>query len=103
MLSQLAPLELFLLAVLPWLFVLNIISFIAFAADKEKAERGDMRVPEKDLLQLAAFGGSPAIFFGRGLLRHKTRKEPFVRNLKIIIVLQILFFAIVIFLMSQFS
>jgi uncharacterized membrane protein YsdA (DUF1294 family) len=51
--------------------------------------RRDAPIPERDLLSLAAFGGSPAALLARTLLRHKTRKEPFSTQLQLIAALQL--------------
>ncbi|MEO7383932.1 MAG: DUF1294 domain-containing protein, partial [Novosphingobium sp.] len=54
-----------------------------------RAINGARRVPEADLLGLALVGGTPAAFLARHLFRHKTRKEPFSTQLKIIAILQV--------------
>jgi uncharacterized membrane protein YsdA (DUF1294 family) len=65
--------ELFVLYVL----AINAATFAAFALDKRAAERRSWRIPERRLLMLAAFGGSPGALAAQQTLRHKTRKEPF--------------------------
>jgi len=77
--------ELFALYVL----AINAASFAAFALDKRAAERRAWRVPERRLLMLAAFGGSPGALFAQQALRHKTRKEPFRTSLWAIVVTQL--------------
>jgi uncharacterized membrane protein YsdA (DUF1294 family) len=68
---------------------LNIATFLCFWWDKASARAGMRRIPERDLLSLAAFGGSPAALLARTLLRHKTRKEPFSTQLQLIAALQL--------------
>ena len=58
-----------------YLVLLSLITFIAYAIDKKKAEKGKWRTKEKTLLFLSflggAFGGYPAML----ILRHKTKAE----------------------------
>lgn len=68
--------------------VINIATFAAFALDKRAAERRAWRIPERRLLLLAAFGGSPAALAAQQMLRHKTRKEPFRTWLWVIVAAQ---------------
>jgi uncharacterized membrane protein YsdA (DUF1294 family) len=73
---------------LAWLLLVNGWTFLRFRQDKRRAERREWRVSESDLLALAFFGGTPAAFAARHLLRHKTRKEPFSTYLQLIATLQ---------------
>lgn len=72
------------------LCAINFAAFAAFGFDKARAERGGWRVRESTLLWLAMLGGSPGAWLGRGLFRHKTRKQPFNGRLQAIAVLQVL-------------
>ena len=72
-----------------YLLVMNALTFAVFADDKRRARHGDRRVPERILLQLATFGGTPGAFAAQQLLRHKTRKEPFRTLLWLIAFLQL--------------
>lgn len=69
---------------------MNFLSFTAFGIDKMKAEAGHWRVKEATLLWLAFLGGTPGAYAGRSAFRHKTRKQPFNRNLHTIALLQVL-------------
>ena len=60
-----------------YLFIINVITFVAFACDKRAAELGRRRISERDLLTLAFIGGTPGALVAQQMLRHKTRKEPF--------------------------
>ncbi len=64
-----------------YFLAINGATFAAFALDKRAAERRTWRVPERRLLMMAVFGGSPGALLGQQLLRHKTRKEPFRTSL----------------------
>ena len=75
------------LAVSVFLLV-NLWTMLRFWQDKQRAQAGERRIPERDLLGLAAIGGSPGALLARKLFRHKTRKEPFSTQLQVIIALQ---------------
>lgn len=68
-----------------YFLTINATTFAAFALDKRAAGRRMRRVPERRLLMLAAFGGSPAAIAAQQVLRHKTRKEPFRTSLWVIV------------------
>lgn len=72
------------------LIAMNFLAFAAFGIDKLKAEAGHWRVQESTLLLLALLGGSPGAYAGRVLFRHKTRKQPFCRQLHAIAMVQVL-------------
>jgi uncharacterized membrane protein YsdA (DUF1294 family) len=71
-----------------YLALANLIAFFAFAFDKGRAIAGGRRVPERRLLAFAALGGSPGALLARRVLRHKTRKQPFVDRLRWIVTVQ---------------
>ena len=67
----------------------NLLTLLLFALDKSRASRRKgQRVPESTLLLCAALGGTPGAYLGRWLLRHKTRKQPFVARLDAIALAQ---------------
>lgn len=71
------------------LFLLvNAWTIVRFRQDKQRAITGARRIPEADLLRLAAIGGSPGAFLARCMFRHKTRKQPFSSRLITIALLQ---------------
>ena len=52
--------------------------------------RSAPRIPERELLFLAALGGTPGAYAARHLFRHKTRKQPFSDRLRIIAFAQVM-------------
>ena len=56
----------------------SIIAFFTYAADKEKANRGEWRTSESTLHLLELAGGWPGALIAQQALRHKNRKEPFL-------------------------
>lgn len=72
-----------------WLFVgagaISVFTFLLYAADKDRARTGNLRVPELVLHACAALGGWPGAFAAQQTLRHKNAKLSF----------QLLFWAIV--------
>jgi uncharacterized membrane protein YsdA (DUF1294 family) len=70
------------------LIALNLLAFAMFGIDKAKAEAGKRRIAESTLLLLAFLGGTPGAYAGRAAFRHKTRKQPFSRELHAVAVMQ---------------
>ncbi len=62
------------------LICINLVTFLAYCADKHAARRGGWRTPERTLHALALVGGTPAALLTRLWLRHKTVKGAFIRN-----------------------
>ncbi|MBQ3029745.1 MAG: DUF1294 domain-containing protein [Agathobacter sp.] len=59
--------------VMIYLVVANLCGFLAMGLDKEKAKRGEWRIPEKTLFGIALFGGGIGVWFGMNTFRHKTK------------------------------
>ncbi len=72
-----------------WLVAANLAAASAYAWDKRRAVRGGRRVPEAVLLGLALVGGSPAAALAMGVLRHKTRKPPFLIAFGVVVLIQL--------------
>lgn len=78
-----------------WLVFINLLTFLVFGADKLQAKRKEKhekvrRVPEKNLLLLAAAGGSIGALLGMKVFRHKTLHRAFQLGVPVILALQIL-------------
>jgi uncharacterized membrane protein YsdA (DUF1294 family) len=71
------------------LVLVNLWTLLRFRDDKQRAVRGERRVPGRTLLTLALIGGTPAAFFARRRFRHKTRKQSFSTYLQLIAMVQL--------------
>jgi uncharacterized membrane protein YsdA (DUF1294 family)/cold shock CspA family protein len=59
------------------LIFFNIVTYGAYAGDKQQAQAKEWRTPESSLHILEAIGGWPAAFIAQRKLRHKTSKGEF--------------------------
>lgn len=67
-----------------WLLWVNAVSFLQMIADKRRAEVGDWRYSEGRLLGWMALGGAPGGWMASRLVRHKTRKQPFATQMRML-------------------
>ena len=70
----------------------SVVTFIVYRIDKAAAKKGRWRIPEATLHLLALIGGWPGALTAQQLLRHKTRKQPFLFIFWITVILNILTF-----------
>ena len=77
-------------SIMIYLFVMNLLTFAVFGADKYKARKKKFRVPEKTLLLLAVIGGSTGALAGMYIFHHKTRKWYFRIGVPCIFAAQVL-------------
>lgn len=56
--------------------------------DKHRAKTHRWRIPEKTLFLAAALGGSPGVWAGMYLFRHKTKHRSFVLGIPLILAVQ---------------
>lgn len=80
-----------------WLIATSTVGFLFYGLDKLLARTGSRRIAERALLALALFGGSPGALAGMVLFRHKTAKGHFRTVFGIILTIQILGIAWLIF------
>ncbi len=67
-----------LIQVFLWYFVImNIVTFVVYGVDKNRAIKNKRRIPEKTLLLLAGIGGAFGALIGMRLFVHKIRKDRF--------------------------
>ena len=80
-----------------YLGLVNLLTYTLFAFDKRRARVRGRRVSESNLLLWSAVGGTPAAKLAQRRLRHKTVKQPFARQLNLLVWLQALLLVLVIF------
>ena len=71
------------------LLFINLWTFAAYAYDKNAAQKGKWRVPEKSLHSMAFLGGTPGAFIASRVFRHKTKKARFRAIFWLVTALQI--------------
>lgn len=69
---------------------INIAAFAAFFADKVRAAGGRRRIPNRTLLGLAFLGGSLAAYLAMFLFRHKTKQNPYILGVPLMILLHVM-------------
>ena len=77
-------------ALLYYLIVINVVTFLVYGIDKRKAKKGSWRISEATLLILAAIGGSIGALLGMKIWHHKTMHKKFKYGLHLIFIIQIL-------------
>ena len=73
-----------------YLFLINIVTFLAFASDKRRAARRRWRIPEKTLLGLSLIGGAAGGIIAMYCFRHKVRKPAFAYGLPLMLLFQVI-------------
>ncbi len=77
---------------LRYILLANFAAFIAFAIDKQRAQRkSTWRTPEVELWAFALFGGAPGALLAMKVFHHKTHKPAFRIGMPILVVVQIVF------------
>ena len=73
-----------------YLIIMNIAAFGMYGIDKQKAIRKQWRIPEAQLLAVAAIGGSAGALLGMQFFHHKTRKWKFRLGVPLILAVQLI-------------
>ena len=73
-----------------YLIIINIIGFLIMYIDKQKAKKGNWRIPEKTIFLVTLLGGGIGTISGMYAFRHKTQKMNFVIGLPVITILEII-------------
>jgi uncharacterized membrane protein YsdA (DUF1294 family) len=76
-------------ALLYYLIVINIVTFLVYGIDKWKAKQGSWHISEATLLILAVIGGSIGALLGMRVWHHKTMHKKFKYGLPLILLVQI--------------
>ena len=76
-------------ALLYYLIVINVVTFLVYGIDKWKAKQGSWRISEATLLMLAVIGGTIGALLGMQVWRHKTMHLKFKYGLPLILLAQI--------------
>ena len=76
-------------ALLYYLIVINILTFLVYGIDKWKAKKDGWRISEATLLMLAVIGGTIGALLGMQVWRHKTMHKKFKYGLPLILLAQI--------------
>ena len=77
-------------ALLYYLIVINVVTFLVYGFDKWKAKQGSWRISEATLLILAVIGGSIGALLGMKIWHHKTMHKKFKYGLPLILIIQII-------------
>ena len=77
-------------ALLYYLIVINVVTFLVYGIDKRKAKKGSWRISEATLLIFAVIGGSIGALLGMKIWHHKTMHKKFKYGLPLIFIIQIL-------------
>ena len=71
-----------------YLVAVNILAFVCFGVDKQKAKAHQWRISENTLLGIAICGGSLGAICGMRLFHHKPKHPKFTIGLPVILLLQ---------------
>ena len=77
-------------ALLYYLIVINVVTFLVYGIDKAASKRGCRRISAATLLILAVIGGSIGALLGMKVWHHKTMHKKFKYGLPLILIIQIL-------------
>jgi len=73
-----------------YIISINIVTFIMFVIDKQKAKRNQWRIPESQLLFFSLLGGSIGGLIAMKIVKHKTKKPKFTIGMPLLLLANIL-------------
>ena len=74
---------------------INIFTFLAYWRDKRAAQKGEWRIPEKDLHWLELLGGWSGALLAQKIFHHKTRKHTYQLVFWLVPMVQLVFIFVV--------
>ena len=77
-------------SVLIYLLAVNVIAFILFGIDKQRARKHAFRISERTLMIWGIVGGSLGALLGMQFFHHKTKHKKFTTVLPVILFLQVI-------------
>lgn len=69
-----------------YMVTINLMTFFLFGIDKQKAIKGQYRIPEAALLGVSVMGGAAGGWIGMKIFRHKTQHTKFALGMPFIVV-----------------
>ncbi|MFD1850749.1 DUF1294 domain-containing protein [Oceanobacillus bengalensis] len=78
----------------------NIIGLFMMRIDKQKAIKGAYRIPERTMWIIAFLGGAIGTYMGMRMFRHKTKHRSFIIGMPILVIMNLVLFAYLLFFMS---
>ncbi len=79
-----------------YVLIMNTVGLLSMLADKRKAKKNQQRISEKNLLLIAAAGGSFGSYLGMNMFRHKTKHLKFTILVPLCLAVHIFIFAFLI-------
>ncbi|MBP3901595.1 MAG: DUF1294 domain-containing protein [Blautia sp.] len=89
--------------VIVWLIIINLLTFMLFVVDKERAVRHQYRISEFTLLALAFMGGSAGALLAMSLVRHKTKKKIFTVGIRLMLAMHVVLLGIYLYNSGYFG
>lgn len=77
-----------------YFIIMSIITFLLMYIDKNRAIKGQWRIPEVTLINLSILGGGIGTYMGMYIFRHKTRHPKFTIFIPITIILNLFLYYI---------
>lgn len=81
-----------------YLLAVNLLAFFLMGLDKRRARQGKWRISERTLFLAALLGGSVGAILGIRCFRHKTKHRSFTVGMPVILALQLLLAAVLLWL-----
>ncbi|WP_138415398.1 DUF1294 domain-containing protein [Aquibacillus sediminis] len=76
-----------------YLIIVNVLSYSVMGIDKQRARKGEWRIPENTIWMLSIIGGSIGSVLGMNVFRHKTKKLRFKFGLPFILIVHLFLLA----------